>query len=378
MTKRYHRLLIILILSSLLTGCWDYQDVNKRNIRLSVGLDKTEDGFDFNGESASLIAGAEKSGEKIQIPVTYYYTASGRSLEEVKEKLDESAPQEDFSGAMRVVVLGKNYAEDGIEPYINRVNHLTYLRKSLLIVVSREAPKQLFQRQVTNDISIGYAIEDTIRQLNENGQCIYKTAQDVQTDIQNKDIGYILPYVGIENNTIEFLGFVIMKENKMIGIISNEKSFGFLYLLLNKATDMKTISDVGNKENIYSVRTKLKKRKIKTNYNDKKINIDIDLKLVLQLQYQYQTKALNEGIIRELKDKVAKEVEKEVLYAVNLSQKEYKSDVFGFAKYFKAQNPKAYKEINWKEEYPKATINLNIETKFSDVNLININNKKEQ
>lgn len=377
MTKRYYKLLVILMISSLLTGCWDYEDVNRRTIRLSVGVDKADDKIEFSGETANLLSKSGRGMEKAQIPATSYYIASGKSLEEIKEKLDESTPLEDFSGAMRVVVFGKSYAEDGIEPYINRLNYLTYLRKSLLIVVSREEPKELFQRQVVNDIAIGYAIEDTIRQLSENGQCFYITAQEVQANIQNKDIGYLLPYVGIEDDTIKHLGFVIMKDNKMVGIVGNEESNGFLYLLLKKAIDRKAISNVGNKDNLYAIRTTLKKRKIKTNYIDNKININIDLKLAVYLEYQYKSELLNESIIKELEGTAAKEIGKEVLHAISLSQKEFKSDVFEFSKYFKAQNPKEYKEINWKEEYPNANINVNVNAQIKDINLINPNNKKK-
>ncbi|QGU94321.1 hypothetical protein GOM49_03635 [Clostridium bovifaecis] len=271
MIKGCYKLWVMLMISSLLTGCWDYKDVNRRNIRLSVGVDKVDDKIEFIGENTNLLGEQEKGGEKIQIPTPSYYIASGNSLEEIKEKLDASTPLEDFSGAMRVVVFGKGYAEDGIESYINRINYLTYLRKSLLIVVSKEAPRELFQRQVVNDIAIGYAIENTIRQLSENGRCVYITAQEVQANIQNKDIGYILPYVGIEDDIIKHIGFVIMKDGKMVGIVSNEESNGFLYLLLKKAVDRKAISGVGNKDNLYSVRITLKKRKIKTNYIDKKL-----------------------------------------------------------------------------------------------------------
>lgn len=376
--KRQFKLVSILIISSLLTGCWDYKDINERNITLTVGVDEVDDMKQFTCEIAKFSQVENKKMKGSKNKNDYTVVSIGRSFEEAKKKYDSKHPLQDFSGAIRVIVFGRNYAEKGIESYINRVNNLRELRKSLPIVISREAPEELLQREVVNDITVGYAIEDTIRQLYKNGKSIYKTAQEIQEDIQNKEIGYVIPYIGMENETIDFLGLAVMStDNKMIEVINRDDCNGFLYLLPKKATSTKAIYKIGEGDTIYSVRTILQKRKIKTSYVDKRINIDIDLKLSYHLQYQYYTKTLNESIVKELEDEINKEVKKEVLYAINRSQKELKVDIFNFSRYFKADNPKAYKEINWKEEYPNANINVNVKTKIKDINLMNPNNKKK-
>ncbi|MGY0374818.1 Ger(x)C family spore germination protein [Clostridium sp. JNZ J1-5] len=376
--KRKFKLIIMLIISSLLTGCWDYKDINKRNITLTVGVDEVDDMKQFTCEIAKFSQGGNEKIGGSQNKNNYTVVSMGRSFEEAKKEYDFKYPLQDFSGAIRVIIFGRSYAESGIESYINRVNHLTELRKSLPIVISREAPEKLLQKEVVNDTTVGYAIEDTIRQLYKNGKSIYKTAQEIQEDIQNKEIGYVIPYIGMQDKTIDFLGLAVMStDNKMIEVINRDDCNGFLYLLPKKTTSTKAIYKIGKEDTIYSVRTILQKRKIKTSYIDKKINIDIDLKLSSYLQYQYYTKLLNESIIKELEDEITKEVKKEVLYAISRSQKELKVDIFDFSRYFKADNPKAYKEINWKEEYPSANINVNVKTKIKDVNLINLNKKKK-
>lgn len=67
--KKYREFIIMLIIPLILTGCWDYNDINKRSITLSVGVDNADNGkgVEFSGENASLSpgkGGKEGGGEQ--------------------------------------------------------------------------------------------------------------------------------------------------------------------------------------------------------------------------------------------------------------------------------------------------------------------------
>lgn len=376
MIKRPYKLIMVLILSSFLSGCWDYKDINRRTIALSVGIDEVQGMVQFTGENAQFLGSVGKGGERAQITEDYNYSNLGRNFEETRREYDRQIPLRDFSGAMRVVVFSEKVATKDIEPYINRINFLTELRKSVLVVVSKDPPGKLFQSEVDNDINISYAIEDTIRQLSSDGKLVYKTAQELQSDIQEKSMGYVIPYIGLDKKTIKSIGLSVMKGGKMVGIIDNNEIYGFLYLLINKVSVQNTIPNPDTEEVVYSIKNTLKKRKIKTNYEDGKVNVNIDLVVNMQLQYMYNIERLNEHIIKEIELETKNKIKKEILTAIEKSQNEFKCDLFGFGKYFRADNPKAYKEIKWDEEYPKANFNVNVQVKLANVNLMNLNAKK--
>jgi len=372
MIKKHYKLILIVILSSLLVGCWDYEDINRKNIAISVGIDEKKGMIQLIAENTKLLSEAGGKTEKAQLTEDYHNISYGKNFEEARGEHEYSVPQSNFTGAMRAVVFGKNYAEKGIEGYINRINFLAELRKSLLIVICNEPAEDFLQTEIKNDINIGYAIEDTIKKLAKDGRAMFKTAQEVQSYIQHKDLGYVLPYVGVKNNAVEFQGLAVMKDSKMISVINKNEIDGFLFLLLKNSKMNKTVYSIGDEKKPYSFQAKLKKRKIKTSYKDKKINIDVDLKINFSIKYQYKIEPLNRHLIRELESEVIQQIYKEVMYAINKSQKEYKCDIFEFGKYFKASNPKDYRRINWNEEYPNANINVNINTHLTDVNLRSI------
>lgn len=319
MISRSKKIICILSLPFLLTGCWDYTDVNKRSITLSIGVDYVNDNIELSGEIAKLGSGSSDSKSSASPLGSYRYISSGMNFEEAREDFDAKVPSQDFSGAIRAIVFSKKYAENkGLESYINRVYSSSEFRNSVLVVISAEPPREIFSGKVENDISAGYGIEDTIRYLDRDGKVLYKTIQEINSDIRFKNIGYLLPYITREKGTIKYLGMAAMKDSKLTGIIKREDSNGFIFLLARKPTDTYTIPSPNNKENQISVSTILDKRKIKTSFEEDKINIDINLKLNSKLQYQYYNiEPLNKEDIKKLEAMISDRMKKEITNAVS-------------------------------------------------------------
>lgn len=368
MISRYRKLLFILLIPLVLTGCWDSNDINKRTITFSSGIDALDDYVLFFGEAAKIRSGVTGSNEMIKTNGIFIYDAIGRNLEEARGDFNKKSTAQNFAGAIRTLVLGKRYAEKGITPYINRTYFISEFRSSVLVVISKEPLKELFSKPVENDASVGYAIEDTIKSLSNNGDALYKTIQEVQSDIMFQDIGFLLPYVTNEGHYIKYLGLVAMKDSKIAGIINSNESKGYMYIMCPKISSSSSIN-LNDGGNPLSIKTTLLKRKIKTNYEDRRINIYIDLKVATQLDYEYKIEPLSKEDLKKVEKSVCSKIKNEITLAVNRSQNEFQCDVFGFARYFKAKNLREYRNINWKEEYPKAVVHVNVETTPIKTNL---------
>lgn len=378
MVKRYNKTIIMLLLTLFLTGCWDYRDINRRSINLSIGVDDVENQLEFTGEIAKLTASNTQGRSMLQVVDVYKYRSLGKHFEESNADYNVKIPLQDFSGAVRVIAFSKKYAEKkGIESYINRAYFTIWLRNSVPVVICKEPAKELFTGRIENDMFIGYGIEDTIRYLDETGVTLHKTVQDIQTDIQFGDIGLLLPYITKEDNkNIKYLGFAAMKDSKLISIIDYKESTGFLYLVAKKTTVERVIPHPQDEKNLVSVKPVLGKRTIRTKYEDNKINIYVDLKLNAQIQYEYDIEPLSKAEIKKIEDTVSNMTKEEVMHAIKRSQNEMQCDVFGFAKYFKAEHPIEYKKMNWKEEYPKANFHVNVKTTIKNTTILDPNGKK--
>lgn len=369
-------LIILFALIFLLSGCWDFRDVNDRTISISVGVDKANGDIEYSGENASLVP-SNKSGEKGQasnVSGVYFYSGTfGKDFEDTRLSYNTSIPEPDFLGAVRVVVFSQEFAAEGIEQYANRINRLFGYRKSLPFLVSREPPRDLFSKNVKNSIAVGFAIEITMEHLEKEGSAFYPKTVNIISDIAMREIGYVLPYIGKKNDSIEFLGYAVMKDSKMIDIISLRESNGLLYLLVKKPAVIEAFPHPSNNKNNISAKTTLRKRKIKTSYINNNINISIDLKMDTQIQYLYYVGPLSNKDIELLEQAISNKIKNEITSLIYKTKKDYELDIFGFARYFRAQNPQIYKNMKWSSVYPNANIVVNTSVKILNTNLLDPN-----
>lgn len=377
MIRKYRGIVFILFLTLLLTGCFDYKDVDKRSITLTNGIDMVNGKTEYTSEIAKLTSEETASTEKIQIAGTYNNIAEGENFEIARAQYNAQIPSESFLGASRVTVFGRSFAEAGVKSYINRYYNTQEFRNSSVVAVCKEPVKEFLSGKVENGISIGYAVEDTIKYLSTIGGALYITFQEINSDIYFGDIGYLLPYVTKKENTVEYLGLAAMKDSKLVGIVNLQDSGGFLFVLSKKAGSTIPIANPSNTNNLLSIKSALKKRKIKTSYKDNIVNIYIDIELKSQLLYPYKVEPISNEDIKKIEEVVSQKVKEDIISAVERSRDEFECDVFGFARYFKGQNIKIYRKINWEEEYLKAEFHVNVKAKITNTNLIDTNAKEQ-
>lgn len=366
----------LFLICIILTGCWDYRDINKRSINLSIGVDESKGNIMYNGEIADIIPHGGEEGTKFSNNI-YTYESSGKQFEESRFDYQRRKPFPDFSGAARVVVFSKNFAEKGIIPYVNRVNLLYGYRKSLLIVICRESTKMLFEHKIKNDISVGYSIENTLESLSSAGLAIQVSEKDILAYIALKNVGYLIPYVTNENNTIVLLGYGVMKNSKLIDIIDLKNSDGVLYLLSKNPYINRALPSPEQNGNTISYANTLSKRKITTYYKNNKVVINIDLALKSQIIYEYELEPLSDNDRTKIEKQISDMAKNSIEALIKKSQQEYQSDIFQLYRYFRADNIEASKVIDWKAAYPNAVINVNVTTVLKNTNFLDPNASKK-
>ena len=347
----------------ILSGCWDFKDINQKSVILSVGVDRVGDKIEFSGESASL----EEVGQaemQIGLAPVYTYHALGNTFEEANLNSAQQFPFPIFLGATRVVAFGENYAKKGIEPYINRIDNKYDYRKTLLTVISSVPIFELFSTKVETDFAVGFFIEDTISYLTNRGKAVNTSVGEIVSKIAFESIGFVLPRIGLKNDKIFYEGLGVMKDAKLVGTINIKDVDGLTFLTSKNANYRKVLENPFN--NNYSFALQISRRNITTKYLNGKIIVNVDIEISSQLQYQYYIKNLDNTILKMLEEKLEEKIKNELVAMVKRTQEEFKCDIINIAGYFKAQNPKIYEEIDWKKEYLNSEFIINI-----DVNLKN-------
>ena len=377
------RLLTLLLMPLLLCSCWDYHDIDKRSVVLSVGVDydRSTNNYIFSGEVANFSpipiqqeGQSQRQGEGSNL---FTFLSRGRTFEEAKLHSDSSVPNPMYLGAIATVILGTSFAEKSIEPYLRRIDSITDYRKPVLIVVSKESPEELARLNTNKAISVGSSVYNNLEWLEASGKAIRTSVGEMLSAIARGDVGYVLPYVGIQDNDIRYLGLAVMKNSRLVDVISIKDTNGLLYLLASKPVLVETMPGFHNPNNIFSIRSHLKKRKIKTEYIDNTPIINIKLDLNLELHYQYYLEPVDKKEIKQLEDSVSEKIQTDIETIITRSQKEFKSDIFNFSKYFKADFPKTYNAINWEEAYTTSKVNVKVSSTIINLDLDDPNAKIE-
>lgn len=117
--RRWAFLMALVLLLSLLGGCWDGQDLEKRSIALILGIDKTKAGVRVGLQLARPQAFSGSTAGSAEKDVVTVITREGPDVVSVLHDLQLAVDRQLFFGHVRVVVLGEEAARSGLWRHVH-------------------------------------------------------------------------------------------------------------------------------------------------------------------------------------------------------------------------------------------------------------------
>lgn len=374
--------LLIIPLILILTGCWNYYELNNLAICTGIAIDKTEGKY----EVTYLISNAKKNevSAKEGEAGTTTYSGIGDTIQEAINDIQIKMPFEPYSGHLVVTIISEDIAKEGIENILDYLARDTESRNFFYILLSKNtkaknileiiSPLQTFPSQtIASDIETSSAESSLIYKITYNDFIYTLLEQGINpvlnsvTIIGNKEKGTDSKELSdtVPQATIKIDTLGIFKEDKLLGWSTTEESKG-INLLTN------------NVENFY-VKTKCEDKYMMNYIENIKTKTDINLENnTVKIKISGKSKILetnckidleNPETIKTLEENIKKELDRIIKESTYLVQKKYNTDVLGYGKIIQKKNPKKWNKIknNWDEIFK----NLKIETDFN----IKIENK---
>jgi spore germination protein KC len=274
-------------------------------------------------------------------------------------------------------VVGEKFAkENGIEEYLNRINKLYDIRKTINLVISRVPTKDLIENSVKENRSVGFFVEDNIRTLFKRSHINVTIAKAV-SDNRIDGLGTLIPCIDIVDGKLKYAGLGVIKDSKLIDILSLWDTTGIHLVDAPKVPLIITLTDPEDASNTTVFKLTNIKKKVKTSYDNDEVTIDLSLDVKAFMTHQYKLVPKDEEDIKRIEEALNKNLKALVEEAVKKSQNDYQIDIFEFLKYFKAQNPIKYRNISWREVYPKAIINVKVNTHILNKSGMDYENKNK-
>ncbi|MCQ6280451.1 Ger(x)C family spore germination protein [Bacillus sp. EB600] len=394
MNKVISIFLMLLILISLLTGCWSSKELNELSIVTALGIDKTENGYLLSAQviNPGEIAGKTSSGRTEVIR----FMKSGSTIFEAIRKLATDSPREIYVSHLRVVVFGEKLAKEGIGKTLDLLSRDHEMRSDFYMMVAKGSTaydilnvmthqeklpaNKLFNALDNSDKKWGPTTAVTLDELINN--LVSKGKEPILTGVyvygnpeygsDFKNVQNISPKTGLR---IDSIG--VFKKDKLIGWLNVKESSGFNYIIDKVSSTATNVPCEDGKLAIETIRSKTKV-KGKVEQGKPKITISVfsegnvgDVECTIDVSKPENIKKLEEKYQSEIKDKIEGAIKK--------VQKDYKSDIFGFGEVIHRADPKAWKRLepNWEQEFENIEVSVKVNAKIRRLGTITKSFQKE-
>lgn len=359
--------LIVIISLFILTGCWDRRPVDELGIIANIVI---ENANDFDDKIKLNII--RPTFEKNKTQFAHKSTVEGGSIMEALDEMQKRGSKVYLLGSVKNVLIGKKVAQGGINEILSQFDHISDFETQALLVILDGTIEQIEEFEPPQQLRTGILILDTI-EASLKKQLIPETKfYKIMSiySLEGREIVLPIIKVNIENHDILVEGMGIFKGDKLVGSIDSFEGLPFMIVTLPEINEL--IVNVPCKEteqhgiNKLSVTIRKKKAYIKTKIEEDIPMIDVEITLTVDQKDFIPSKSEDiemcknlmnkESTVKAIERAVSSYLEKQTKILIERTQKEFKSDIFGFGEKVRAQNYEYFKSINWRDVYPKAKI----------------------
>lgn len=372
MRKRVSLILIICILMSLVTGCWDRVEISDIAIASIAALDKTDNDktrltlviiiprqFQQGGASGS------PSNKKDYIQIS----GEGDTVMDAYEAIRKKSSRNLFLSQLKVLVIGEKLARAGIADSLDFFSRQRDSRLSKVIVFTKNLNELL-----NADSGLDRLLSDTIKEelaFNIHKNLSLRDFLDMLTEEGIDPMGVEVEMVnmteGENSDTSEkscgITGLAVFHNDKLVGWLDNKESSG-IYILIGKAKDYNFSINIPEEHGGGNIGLLLRtdKSKIKATIKNNKVEFNIILKADSIIYESGSKLDLSDHksvhYIEKLESNYIKNIAESALSKI---RGEYGADIIGLGKKLYNKNPqlwiKKYDKV-WKDQFGKTTINI--------------------
>jgi spore germination protein KC len=337
-------------------------ELNNRAFARIMLLDKTAAGieltlgFPLPNRISSGKTGGGSSGGSSGEPFALV-TKTGKNVAEAYRKMQADMPRRITFGQLRHILLGREFAEAGMLPFVDFLTRGTEIHINAYLFVTEGEAKQIG----TIPLTFERFPTDVLTQLAREQVTVMMSAKDMLTSIYSGgDI--ILPLLvfgrmGAENekngnNWMGTDGAAIFKQGKMVGILNAKETRGAMWILEQlHDTEFDIVSPTDGKQVSFLVTRA--RTKIKPIINGNQIVFRIQCKGDATVMSSQSTIDVSDPVqLKRLESLLNDKLSERIDLAVAKS-KSAQSDIFHFGDYIKWRHPALWSSLknDWRARY---------------------------
>lgn len=248
--------IILIIAVFLLTGCYDYNELDELKIVSALFIDYKNDEYVVNVE----VLNTNKEKEK----PTYFLEGTGKTFEEGLNDIYLKSTYQLYFSQMYSTVLSESVAKDKLKYMYDFFTRDTDIRKDFYVFITEDID-ELLKFESEEKMSVGETLK-TDFEYSEKKNAKYRTSnfrQILNSYLNEKN--YFLGSVQLKNNTIELKDTFLIHNNKL-----NQKIDEKAVLLINLLDSTESSFQIFDKNTYevfeYAIEQSVKKGKINLDF----------------------------------------------------------------------------------------------------------------
>lgn len=349
---------ILIILPVFMTGCWDSLDINKQVIVTTIALDFKDGEVYAYAEFANIKEG--KSNEKSSNENKFVYvTGKGKTIIEARDDLERKFDKRLFTSGIRTIILSENFSKEYLLEYLYRIRADELYRNKTITVITKDDPEEILKKNNEKGICAGFYIENMLESLEKQGLSFSRPTARIVENLSSSYTGILIPCIGLQDEISSLTGYSVIFDNKVTGFIPAENSRGLIFI---KNGTTRFSYEVLYGDNNLTIDVVLQKKKIKPSYENGAIKFDLEFKLKAKLKYGNKKTpyGFDQKAHDEINEILTKMIKDELIQAVDQSINEFNCDYIQFDDEFRIKYPNVFDKMNWADEYPKITYNVDV------------------
>lgn len=374
--RKPFKITTLLILTLLITSCWDQRDLEKMLIVYGVGIDKT---LDETTDSEYLITIGfptiiEDAPEK-----KMEYSTPAKTLADAYDRLQRKAYREISYDNTRLVVFGEEAARDGINQHIDAMFREPLFPGTARFAVVEGRAIDLMKISPPVSLFVSTFLFEIIKQSNiATTSTPYTTLRNFHNQLHTKGIEPIAPYITYSSlPDVIYVGCTaLFKDDKLIEVFHGRDSLGLLMLRGEINSGYYTASftddtkDDAKKDAYVTIRFLGGKSKVESKIVEDELNIYHKITIEGHLaEFTDSDTVFDTKKLEEFEKAIAASLKKDLSGTLKILQKILVNDNIGYGRYVRVQNPDFFDSETWNETFEHIPIHLEVEVKITAVGI---------
>ncbi len=391
------KIILLIALIALLTGCWDKVEMEEIGYVSAIGVDIAENNklkvtFQITNPTATASQEENPNEERDEV-----ITILANDLVSVRDLANISIARNLTYNHAKAIIISEEFAKtDKFFSLIAATQRDRDIRRELDMIVCKENAADFirnnnppftkragkyFEFMASGWEDLGFSPLSNIhkylqRTVDGNDLFLITYATTISEDPKTpaETVGdYIAGQVYIKDtNPTQMMGSAVIKNGRMIGLMTGTETRLTLLMRPKKITDNILVIFLDPLKSNESISAKLMRGRTKIDVNiDKEypiINVTVPVRLsisAISSLIDYIDNQKNQEILR---NSIKEFLEDEAMKLVKKTQKEFGGDPFLWST--AARNKfwlyEDFKKYNWMEKYPKANVNVSFDVRIED------------